>query len=597
MTMKRIAIWLCAGALCLALCACGKQETASPTVPVTGSSAAVDTDNLFSDRDADPGYTTAGAVAVTLNGSTVTADSPLVAVSGTTVTLTGEGTFILSGTLEGSVVVDAPKTAKLQLVLDNAHIRSDTGCALYVKQADKVFVTLATGSENTLTGEGEYVQTDDNNVDAALFSKEDLTLNGDGALTVTAAFGHGIVSKDDLTITGGSLAVTAPSHGLAGKDCVKIGGGTLTVTAGKDGIHSENSDDASLGYVYVGGGTVTVTAENDGISAQSALQIDGGTLSLTTGGGSANASWSQGGGFGGGWGTWGSGNDTAASAKGLKAGETLIINGGTFALDTSDDAIHCNGSVTVNGGTLTLTSGDDGIHADDDLLLAGGTLTIEKSYEGAEAQRIAVTGGVITVVASDDGFNSAGGNDGSALGGRPGQGSFGAESDASLTFAGGTVTVNADGDGLDSNGDLTVTGGTIRVSGPTNSGNGALDNGGNAVITGGTLVATGAAGMAENFGRSSTQGSLLYSFSSTLSAGEALTLTDENGAVLVSYTPEKTYSSVVISVPELESGSTYTLTVGDRAEEFTLSSLVWSNGSSFGGGFGGGHGGPGGFGR
>lgn len=620
--MKRLVVLLCVGALCVALVGCrprisgevqttttqssGTVDTTTASKPssnttaatgatvITGATAPVDPDDQFSKRDEETPYEESKTIDILLNGTSAKASSSLVDVSGTTVTILGEGVFSFSGTLtDGRIVVNASKDAKPQLIFNGVAINNSHGCALYVKQADKVFVTLAEGTQNTLSNSGDYVQVDDNNIDAVLFSKEDITLNGNGALTVTAKYGHGVVSKDDLVIGSGTYTVDAAAHGLCGKDCIKIANGKLTVRSGKDGVHAENNDDSTLGYLYIENGTFDIEAENDGLSASSLLQIEGGTFTVKTGGGSQNSSSDSSGRYPS-WGYWG---DTASqdstSAKGIKASGEIVINGGKFTIDSSDDALHCNASMTVNGGTFTVSSGDDGMHADDDLLIAGGTIDIQKSYEGVEAQRVEVSGGTVSVVASDDGFNSAGGNDGSSAGGRPGQNSFGGNAAATLAFSGGTVYVNAAGDGLDSNGTLTVSGGTVYVSGPTNSGNAALDYDGSASACGGTVVATGSSGMAQNFSNSSTQGSILYVFSSSQAAKTVITLKDSNGTVLVSYVPEKTFQSVVITSPALKAGETYTLCYGSQSADIPLSSLLYSN--SQGGGFGGGGHRPGGF--
>ena len=254
----------------------------------SATSSNVDLSQLFSDRDFEIGYDEDSAVHIPL-GFPSTSDSDAVTVDGSTVTITQEGTYLLTGTLEnGMVVVQAPETDKIQLVLDNAHITSATSAAIYISSADKVFLTTAADSDNTLANGGSYVAIDDNNIDGVIFSKSDLTLNGAGTLTITSQGGHGVVSKDDLVVTCGTYEINVSSHGLSGKDSVAIANGTFTLQTGKDGIQSDNEEDTEKGFVYLGDGNYTITADGDGVSASSWMQIDDGTYTITTGGGSAN---------------------------------------------------------------------------------------------------------------------------------------------------------------------------------------------------------------------------------------------------------------------------------------------------------------------
>ena len=260
------------------------EETAAQSETGTFSSA-----DMFTERDLAGTYEESGAVYVTLSDDGITGETDGVVIDGQTVTITEEGTYIFSGTLsEGQIVVDADD-AKVQIVLDNVDITCATNAAVYVKSADKVFVTLAEGSQNTLRNTDEYVAIDDNNIDAVIFSKSDLTLNGTGSLTIVSAEGHGIVSKDDLKITGGTYDITAAGHALSGKDSVRIADGTFVLTAGKDGIHSENEDNEEKGYIYIADGDFTITSDGDGMDASNIVQIEDGTFDITAGGGAANS--------------------------------------------------------------------------------------------------------------------------------------------------------------------------------------------------------------------------------------------------------------------------------------------------------------------
>lgn len=520
-----------------------------------------DASEMFTDRDLAGEYTENGSSVITLGEGDVI--------------ISEEGTYILRGSVENAVViVDADENAKIQLVLDGVNISNEDGAAIYVRTADKVFITLADGTVNMLENSGSYTAIDDNNIDAVIFSKCDLTVNGSGSLSITATAGHGIVSKDDLRVTGGTVTVSAEKHGLSGKDSVRITDADLNITAGKDGIHSENTDKEDKGFVYIESGSLNIVADGDGISAGAYLQIDGGEFALTTGGGSSNKTTAK------------DEDGDIVSTKGIKAEGQLTVNGGTFLIDSQDDALHTNGNMTVNRGVFTIATGDDALHADETTTVKGGTINISTCYEGVEGNDVVISGGYLKLYATDDGINAAGGNDGSGFGGMFG-GSFGG-SDSSILISGGEIYINADGDGIDSNGDLTVTGGTIYVSGPESDGDGALDYDGTGQITGGTLVAVGCSGMAMNFGDTSTQGSILIS-TANCAAGTEVVLKDADGNVMVSYTAESSFNSVVVSCPGLEQGGTYSVMAGDEAYEVTLESLIY--GSGMGAGFGGGMGG------
>ena len=539
-------------------------------------------DDMFSDRDLSGDYSE--CTDITLSASTASCSDSSVTVADGSVTIIKAGTYRLSGTFTGQIIVNAGDSDKVQLVLDNASITKEGSAALYIINADKVFVTTVKGTENTLSSTGEFASSDDEtNVDGAIFSKSDITFNGSGTLNVKCESKHGIVTKDDLKITGGTYNITSASQGLSGKDSVRIAGGNITVTSGTDGIHSENTDDTEKGYVYISGGTLNITSGKDCIDASGTVDIKDGAFTFKAGGGSSEKTT----------------GDSTESYKGIKADGLLTISGGTFDIDTLDDAIHSNSDVTVSGGTLDISTGDDGIHSDNNTVVSGGEINIAKCYEGLEGQTVTVSGGKVTLTASDDGINAAGG-DNQGVGGGFGPDSFSADSDAKITITGGEIHVNASGDGLDSNGDIEISGGTVYVYGPTSAGDGSLDYENNAVITGGTVLIAGSSGMAMNFGSQSTQGSILAS-TGNASAGTAVKLTDSSGNVIAEFTPTVSFRTVVISTPDITSDGTYTLTVGDSTQEITMSGYIY--GSGMGGGFGGmgggqpgGNGGFGGFG-
>lgn len=417
-------------------------------------------EDMFTERDLSGTYDAAEAITVTLSDDGISADAEGVTVEDHTVTITEAGTYVLSGTSsEGQIVVDA-EDAKVQIVLDGVDITCATSAAIYVKSADKVFVTLADGSENVLRNTEEYVAIDDNNIDAVIFSKADLILNGNGSLTITAENGHGIVSKDDLKITGGTYDITAASHALSGKDSVRIAGGTFNLTSGKDGIHAENEDDTEKGYVYIADGSFTIVSDGDGVDASGIVQIEDGTFDITAGGGAANstkthASDMPGGGPGGskpqmgerpdqnntdmdgttppekpsgdGFGQNGTipqrdagnmDNDSTSATKttadtesiegGIagKAGETESVTGETETdSSTSTKGIKSDSNVYLNGGTYEVDSADDSIHSNASITIADGTYTLATGDDGVHADdALVVDGGTITITESYEGL-------------------------------------------------------------------------------------------------------------------------------------------------------------------------------------------------
>ena len=464
-------------------------DAQSSTQPASASST-ISASDMFTDRDMEMDYDAQACAEIQLSGDSAASTSNSVQISEGTVTITEEGVYRLSGTLEeGMIVVNAPDGAKVQLVLDGVQIHSATSAAIYVLEADKVFITTASESENTMENGGEYVDIDENNIDAVIFSKSDLTLNGTGMLTITAAAGHGIVSKDDLVLTGGNYHITAASHGLSGKDSVRIADGSYVISSGKDGIHAENADDVSLGFLYVAGGNFDIDAQGDGMSASAELQIAGGEFDIFTGEGSASVTMktdSM---------NFGPQNDTqtqtetdSVSQKGIKGEGTFTILAGRFTIDSADDAFHAGGDLQISGGTFDLKSGDDAIHSDAAVQIGDGDFVISYCYEGIEGYSVTIDAGTFEINSEDDGLNAAGGADSSGFGGdRPGQDRFASDSDCFIVINGGSLNIVSKGDCIDSNGALTINGGDLNL---TCNGNGdtALDCDGEYVHNGGNVV-------------------------------------------------------------------------------------------------------------
>lgn len=329
--------------------------------------------DLFTDRDLRSSVE--NAARITLADGASRTDAAGVTIAGDTVTITQEGNYLLTGTLaNGQIIVDAPKDAKIQLVLENASVSRTGSAALYVRQADKVFVTTAEGSTNTLASSGSFVQTDENKVDGAVFSKEDITLNGAGSLTVSCQTGHGIVGKDDVKLAGGTVTVEAAKKGISAKDSLSIADGSLTVNSGTSALHCENSDDSTLGGIFIGGGALDLTTGSDGIHAAAWLEITGGTIAVNAG------------------------------DDGLHADGALTITGGTVNVSRSYEGIE-GATVTITGGRISVTASDDGINAADGTTAGG----MRGGFgAGSSSASILIRGGTLEVNAQGDGVDSNG---------------------------------------------------------------------------------------------------------------------------------------------------------------------------------------------
>ncbi|MBO4292082.1 MAG: carbohydrate-binding domain-containing protein [Lachnospiraceae bacterium] len=484
------------------------SEEVSGTANRSAKVTTLDVNDMFTSRDRKADYDESECTVIELKGNTAVCSSGTsgedVSIEEGILVIRKAGKYILRGSFQGTVKIEAASEDKVQLILDGAEISCDSTAAVYAKEADKVFLTLAEGSRNVIVNTGEFEAVDENNIDGAIYAKCDLTLNGSGTLSVSSEQGHGIVSKDDLVITGGIYEVTSGDHGISGKDSIRIENGTISVTCVEDGLHSGNDEDADKGFVYIAGGEITIHA------------------------------------------------------------------------------------------------GDDGIHGESKAVIAGGVIRIEESCEGVEAAIVEIAGGDIRINASDDGVNATDGS-GSEFNMPGGPGGFGQDrkdaadkqdsestAEVCVLISGGRLEVNASGDGIDANGDLYITGGETYVSGPENAGNGAVDYDRNGEIKGGTFIAVGSVGMAMNFS-SATQGSALITTDSVHESGETVELKDQQGNVLIRYTPTSRFNSIVVSCEAMKKGETYTLSVGSETKEIVMEELI--SGESGFPGFGGPRGG------
>lgn len=545
------------------LSATSPASSTSATVPAEASGTGSVQEALSANMSAHVVPDATGEeVTVTLADGASSASSDAVSIEGDTVTITAGGTYRLTGELsDGRVVVRAGKDEVVRLVLDGVKLTSSTSAALWAETAGQVVVESADGSTNSLTDTARTVADGSAEPDAALYSKVDLTLTGTGALTVTGKLNDAIASTDGLVIDGGTLDVTAVDDGIRGKDYLVVRSGTVAVTAGGDGLKSDRGDDATAGYVAVLGGALDIEATGDGIVGQTDALLGGGTLHVVSGGGAAAPVGEE------------------DSAKGIKAGTLVVVDGAALDVDAADDALHSDATLAVHAGTLTLASGDDALHADGEALVAGGTTTVTTSYEGLEAPVITVSGGEMSLTASDDGINGAG--DGGTY---------------AVTISGGATLIDAGGDGLDANGTIEMSGGSVTIAGPVQDMNGAIDADGTFTISGGELVATGSSGMAMAPDTASPQASLLALLDAWQPAGSTVTVVDTAGATVYGFVAAKEFSSVVLSVPGLVAGETYDVVV-DGTVVGSATAGEYQSARMFGGGPSGGAVGgmPGGF--
>lgn len=561
----------------------------------------------YSKRDMDASFDESSATKITLSGDSASVSGSGAAAEGSTVTISTAGTYIVSGNLaDGSITVTTSENDKIQIVLNGVKIACSSGPAIDVQSADKCFITLAEGTQNSLSDGSVFTSEDAN---ACIYATCDLTINGSGSLDVSGNYRHGVFSKDDLVVYGGSINVSAVEDGLNGKDSVKIGAGDISIDSGADGVKSSKSTNPEKGFVYVSGGSLSIDAEDDGIQAKT----------------------------------------------------HLCIAGGSIEIDAADDALHSDLEGALNGGSTSVRSGDDAFHCETKLKVNDGSFVAETCSEGYEAEWVVVNGGDTNICALDDAMNASaadlsddsessdedtststpsgesGANaaqpDGSIgapgassanadsnerqqntapqgagqqdsatppelpsdLGHAPdvqgrmerggqapgGQGGAPGASDSNclIQINGGKVVLNSQGDGVDSNGNVEINGGTLLVNGPSSDGDGAFDYDGEATISGGTVLMAGAVGMAQSF-TSGTQAFALVQASG--SAGSVIEATDADGNVIATLTATRAFGCVLVSGAGVSDGDTITVSV-DGAVTMATASTTGTSGIATGG--------------
>lgn len=526
-------------------------------------------------------------------------------VSGTVVTITKSGTYLVSGSCsDGQILVNA-KDCEVKIALNRLSLSCGSSAPIFIQKAEKVIITLCSNTVNTLTDTANYVLNEDEEPSATIFSKSDLTINGSGTLTINANYNNAIQCKDVLKITNGTINVNSVDDGIIGKDFLYILNAEINAECGGDGLRSTNDSDTKLGTIYIESGTISLICENDGIQAANGILINGGTFDITTGGGSANSS-SQSQQTP--WGSWGSSTSNSDSAKAIKATNNIVINSGEFNIDSSDDSVHCNDSMLISGGNLEVSSGDDGFHADNILIISGGIINIDKCYEGIESVKITISDGDINIIASDDAINATSGG-GAGL--QPGQSNTNDENIINIT--GGTIVIRSDGDGLDANGAIRMSGGLLIVSGANTRGDSAIDFDIDFVVTGGTVIAVGGTENAHMISSSSTQASFQCHLTSSMTAGTPLAIYDGDNNLILAYVSDKAYQSIIVTSSKMSVGMTINIYTGGtltgtakngyysdaeysggtKQISTTVSSMATTHNISSSGGIGGGTGGGG----
>lgn len=541
---------------------CSESANSSQTTSSVSQAAKSDIDASIAAEDIDVGYDEESSVGITFSDGSAAIDGEGATAEGETVTISQAGTYILSGTAtNGRIIVLADKTAEIKLIFNGVDITCADNTPLLVSKAKKVYIVLEDGTENVLTDSASYsLEENDSNTDGAIFSKADLTINGSGTLTVNANYKHGIVSKDDLVITDGNINVTSASTAMEGKDSVKISGGTFNISAGTNGIKSTNTEASDKGFISVTGGSFTVVANNDAFEAKTVLSIESGSFDITTGGGSANASMKSDGTPNSDWhNNMGNGSGGPNGGMGRPDDNGNGMGGEPPAMPTADDT-----GLTIETAANTTTDSTDttdststsakALKAGSEVNISGGEFKIDSADDSVHSNgSIVITGGNISAASGDDGMHASG----------------------NLTISDGTVDITKSYEGIEGS-IVTIDGGTISVA--------ASDDGIN--CAGGSDTGSTNRMGADQF--SAQEGVEL-----NINGGTVTIDADSDGKEILSFTPTKTWQSVVFTSADLKEGETYTITAGSQSETVTIDGIVTSN--SKGKNFGGGHGGRRGF--
>lgn len=545
-------------------------------LPLDYDTLNIDTTLSLSEYDDGSGFINMSETKISLSDSEIKIDGAGASANAKALTISSEGIYRISGKLsDGTITINA-KDAHVNIILDGADISSSTGSPINVEDAKKVLITLEKNTSNKINDNTPASSSDDSSdtsSTAAIFSKDDLTIGGQGELTI-AGNSNGIVSKDKLKLLSGEYNIDVKNNAIRGKECVAIYDGTYNITAGNNGIKSYTDATDTAGFIKISGGTIKLSASDNGIHGEYLTEITGGTLDIST-----------------------------ENKKAIKSDYNVSIEGGTITIDSKDDAINSAGDVNIKDGKLTINAKDDAIHADRSLTISGGEYQIESCYEGLEALYITLSGGEGVLHASDDGMNANGAERGFG-GGRGPMGGDNGQNDANsqttndvtslITISGGKHYIYADGDGVDSNGNINMTGGYVEVYGPTSNNNAALDYGGNFTMSGGTILAAGSSGMAQTVSPVNCY-AVMINFNQTQTKGTKIKLKDSTSTEIISFSPQKNFTNIVICSPSLsakeyslhaDDTTLCTFTIADASTKINSDGSQYSGGNGFGGGRG-----------
>ncbi len=397
-----------------------------------------------------------------------------------TVTITKKGDYLISGTCSnGQIIVEANKEKDVRLILNGVNLTCTDSAPIYEKQCDKMVITLADGTENVLsdTLPKVYDNAEKQQPDSCIFAKDDLVINGNGTLKVSSAYSEGIHSTDSVKLISGNIIVNSGDNGVRGKEGVIVKEAVLDVTSKGDGIRTTYSDNTSLGYILIEGGNIKVYSAKDGIQATGHIQVTGGVIDVTTDNGVAHAD-----------------SEDSKSAKGIKSDHDIYISRASVTVNSTEDAINNDGNLIVDDGSLTLTAMDDAVSTDGNIVINGGTVTVEGSKEGFDAYSVSINGGSVTVNASDDGIKASAGDDESDSDDKVKFGDanpFSDSSNAYIAVTGGSVNITSEGEYIDSDGNLYITGGKVTLLGEKAKEDGAVSFKGKANVAAGSIDAEG----------------------------------------------------------------------------------------------------------
>lgn len=519
-------------------------------------------DGVNHEEPDDYSWDSLSEVAVTLNGTSIHSSSANVVVSGTTATISAAGNYRITGLLtNGQLVVDASDNERVRLILNGVTISNTSGSAVVIKNTSKTIIYLVAGTTSTISDGTTYTSSDED-LNAAILSKSDLTIFGEGALVVKGNYCDGISSKDGLLLKSGTYNIAAKDDGIRGKDYLIIEGGDYTVVSGGDGLKSDNETSSEVGYIRIDNGNFNITSAGDAISAATTVTSSGSvTFTIKSGGGS---------------GTTTNGYAGSTSAKGIKGLTGVILKSGDYSINSADDAIHSNSTITINGGIIQIATNDDAVHAENSITINDGTITVTKSFESIESKSITINGGTFRLVATNDGINATAGL---IAGGTE-------QNDGSLfTMTAGYLHVNcSNGDAIDSNGNVKMTGGTIVACGPSSGVEEAADVNGSFTMNGGFFIGTGSnSNMNKAMSTASTQLNLyIISSRSQIQTGSIFRIQTADATEIVTFKPVRGFYSVLFSSGSLARNVTYSIYIGGTCTG-TETDGLFSNGTYSGG--------------